>query len=149
MSVAAAVIVSASVHVIAVGRVDGLVVNVRFGSRQGDAFLVPEWRTIPPQGTEGVLERSKDMRGYYADRDEIIGRLRRIEGQVRGLQRMVETDEYCIDILTQITAASNALKKVAVGLLDDHIRHCVAQGSEEGKDMVREATAAIERLVKA
>jgi CsoR family transcriptional regulator, copper-sensing transcriptional repressor len=89
------------------------------------------------------------MRGYYADRDEIIGRLRRIEGQVRGLQRMVEGDEYCIDILTQITAASNALKKVAVGLLDDHIRHCVAQGTEEGKDMVREATAAIERLVKA
>ena len=89
------------------------------------------------------------MRGYYADRDEIIGRLRRIEGQVRGLQRMVENDEYCIDILTQITAASNALKKVAVGLLDDHIRQCVAQGSEEGKDMVREATAAIERLVKA
>ena len=89
------------------------------------------------------------MRGYYADRDEIIGRLRRIEGQVRGLQRMVEGDEYCIDILTQITAASNALKKVAVGLLDDHIRYCVAQGSEEGKDMVREATAAIERLVKA
>lgn len=89
------------------------------------------------------------MRGYYADRNEIIGRLRRIEGQVRGLQRMVENDEYCIDILTQITAASNALKKVAVGLLDDHIRHCVAQGSEEGKDMVREATAAIERLVKA
>ena len=89
------------------------------------------------------------MRGYYADRDEIIGRLRRIEGQVRGLQRMVENDEYCIDILTQITAASNALKKVAVGLLDDHIRHCIAQGSEEGKDMVREATAAIERLVKA
>jgi DNA-binding FrmR family transcriptional regulator len=89
------------------------------------------------------------MRGYYAGKDEIIGRLRRIEGQVRGLQRMVENDEYCIDILTQITAASNALKKVAVGLLDDHIRHCVAQGSEEGKDMVREATAAIERLVKA
>jgi CsoR family transcriptional regulator, copper-sensing transcriptional repressor len=88
------------------------------------------------------------MRGYYAGKDEIIGRLRRIEGQVRGLQRMVDNDEYCIDILTQITAASNALKKVAVGLLDDHIRHCVAQG-EEGKDMVREATAAIERLVKA
>jgi CsoR family transcriptional regulator, copper-sensing transcriptional repressor len=89
------------------------------------------------------------MRGYYAGKDEIIGRLRRIEGQVRGLQRMVDNDEYCIDILTQITAASNALKKVAVGLLDDHIRHCVAQGSEEGTDMVREATAAIERLVKA
>ncbi len=89
------------------------------------------------------------MRGYYEDKDDLVRRLRRIEGQVRGLQRMVESDEYCIDILTQITAASNALKKVAVGLLDDHIRHCVAQGTEEGTDMVREATTAIERLVKA
>ena len=81
-------------------------------------------------GKEGPL------RGYYEDKGNILGRLRRIEGQVRGLQRMVANDEYCIDILTQVTAASNALKKVAVGLLD------------EGKDMVSEATAAIERLVK-
>ncbi|MDQ3952766.1 MAG: metal-sensitive transcriptional regulator [Actinomycetota bacterium] len=88
------------------------------------------------------------MRGYYADKEDLGARLKRIEGQVRGLQRMVDNDDYCIDILTQITAASNALKKVAVGLLDQHIRHCVAQGTEEGKDMVREATAAIERLVK-
>ena len=89
------------------------------------------------------------MRGYYEDKDDILKRLKRIEGQVRGLQRMVENDEYCIDILTQITAASIALKKVAVGLLDDHIRHCVVEGTEKGKDMVGEATAAIERLVKA
>jgi DNA-binding FrmR family transcriptional regulator len=89
------------------------------------------------------------MRGYYADKEDIQARLRRIEGQVRGLQKMVDNDDYCIDILTQITAASNALKKVAVGLLDDHIRHCVAHGTEEGRDMVKEATAAIERLVKA
>ena len=88
------------------------------------------------------------MRGYYEDKDAVLARLRRIEGQVRGLQRMVENDDYCIDILTQIAAASNALKKVAVGLLDDHIRHCVTEGTEEGVDMVREATAAIERLVK-
>jgi CsoR family transcriptional regulator, copper-sensing transcriptional repressor len=88
------------------------------------------------------------MRGYYAGKDDLLGRLKRIEGQVRGLQRMVENDDYCIDILTQITAASNALKKVAVGLLEDHIRHCVAEGTEEGKDMVHEATQAIERLVK-
>lgn len=88
------------------------------------------------------------MRGYYEGKDDVLARLRRVEGQVRGLQRMVENDEYCIDILTQITAASNALKKVAVGLLDDHIRHCVAEATEEGKDMVAEATAAIERLVK-
>ncbi len=88
------------------------------------------------------------MRGYYGNKDDLLARLKRIEGQVRGLQRMVDNDDYCIDILTQITAASNALKKVAVGVLDDHIRHCVAQESEEGKDMVREATMAIERLVK-
>src|SRR5918995_7475361 len=86
--------------------------------------------------------------GYTENKDDYLKRLRRIEGQIRGLQRMVENDDYCIDILTQITAASNALKKVAVGLLDDHIRHCVTSGSEEGKDMVREATAAIDRLVK-
>ena len=88
------------------------------------------------------------MRGYYDDKDELAGRLRRIEGQVRGLQRMVENDEYCIDILTQISAASNALKKVAVELLDDHIRHCVVNQTESGKDMISEATAAVERLVK-
>jgi CsoR family transcriptional regulator, copper-sensing transcriptional repressor len=89
------------------------------------------------------------MRGYYDDKEDVLARLRRIEGQVRGLQRMVDDDAYCIDILTQITAASNALKKVAVGLLDDHIRHCVGKETEAGKDMVGEATAAIERLVKA
>lgn len=89
------------------------------------------------------------MRGYYENKDDVLARLRRVEGQVRGLQKMVEKDEYCIDILTQVTAASNALKKVAVGLLDDHIRHCVAHGTEEGRDMIGEATAAIERLVKA
>jgi CsoR family transcriptional regulator, copper-sensing transcriptional repressor len=86
--------------------------------------------------------------GYARNRDELLTRLRRIEGQVRGLQRMVENDKYCIDILTQISAASNALKKVALGLLDDHIRHCVVNQTEDGKDMVREATAAVERLVK-
>lgn len=88
------------------------------------------------------------MRGYYGNKDDLLARLRRIEGQARGLQRMVENDEYCIDILTQITAASNALKKVAVGVLEDHLRHCVAGNVEPGKDMVREASAAIERLVK-
>jgi DNA-binding FrmR family transcriptional regulator len=88
------------------------------------------------------------VRGYYKDKDDILARLRRIEGQMRGLQRMVDEDEYCIDILTQITAASNALKKVAVGLLEEHLRHCVANQTED-KDMIREASAAIDRLVKA
>ncbi len=88
------------------------------------------------------------MRGYYTNKNDVMARLRRVEGQIRGLQRMVEEDEYCIDILTQMTAATKALKKVAVGLLDDHIRHCVMNQSEEGKDMIKEATAAIDRLVK-
>ncbi|MDQ3877667.1 MAG: metal-sensitive transcriptional regulator [Actinomycetota bacterium] len=88
------------------------------------------------------------MRGYYEDKEELIGRLRRVEGQIRGLQRMVDSDEYCIDILTQISASSNALKKVAVKLLDEHLRHCVANHTEKGKDMVADATAAVERLVK-
>jgi CsoR family transcriptional regulator, copper-sensing transcriptional repressor len=88
------------------------------------------------------------VRGYYDDKKDVLARLRRVEGQVRGLQRMVDEDEYCIDILTQISAVNSALKKVAVGLLDDHIRHCVVNEAEPGKDMVAEATAAIERLVK-
>ena len=88
------------------------------------------------------------MRGYYADKEDILARLRRIEGQVRGIQKMVDNDKYCIDILTQVNAATRALKQVAVGLLDDHIRHCVANQTEEGKDMIKEATAAIDRLVK-
>lgn len=87
--------------------------------------------------------------GYYEHKSDVLTRLRRVEGQIRGLQRMVEEDSYCIDILTQITAASNALKKTAVALLDDHIRNCVADPKHAGdKDMVSEATAAIERLVK-
>jgi DNA-binding FrmR family transcriptional regulator len=87
--------------------------------------------------------------GYASNAEELTGRLRRIEGQVRGIQRMVAEDEYCIDILTQISAASGALKKVAVALLDDHIRHCVAEArgpSREAK--VAEATAAVDRLLK-
>ena len=88
------------------------------------------------------------MRGYYENKDDVLARLRRIEGQVRGLQRMVEEDQYCIDILTQVTAATSALKKVAVGLLEDHLRHCVADQTQDDTDMVAEATAAIERLVK-
>ena len=95
------------------------------------------------------LEGEVVEHGYYEHKDDVLARLRRIEGQARGLQRMVEEDTYCIDILTQITAATNALKKTAVALLDDHIRHCVTGAAGgDGKDMVAEATAAIERLVK-
>ncbi|HSZ42187.1 MAG TPA: metal-sensitive transcriptional regulator [Trebonia sp.] len=92
------------------------------------------------------------MHGYTADKDKYLNRLRRIEGQVRGLQRMVDEDKYCIDILTQISAVNSALQSVALGLLEDHLGHCVAQAVAEGGDTatekVREASDAIERLVK-
>jgi DNA-binding FrmR family transcriptional regulator len=87
------------------------------------------------------------------NKDDYLKRLRRIEGQVRGLQRLVEEDTYCIDILTQISAATKALESVAVGLLDEHMRHCVrdaaGESSERADAMIDEATRAIERLVRA
>lgn len=92
------------------------------------------------------------MRGYTSDKDAVLKRLRRVEGQVRGLQRMVEDDEYCIDVLTQIAAATKALQAVSLGLLDEHLKHCVAdalaQGGEGADAKVREAGDAIARLVR-
>jgi DNA-binding FrmR family transcriptional regulator len=92
------------------------------------------------------------VRGYTQDRDAYLKRLRRIEGQVRGLQRMVEEDVYCIDVLTQVSAVTRALQAVALGLLEDHLGHCVAQAIEQGgpeaQDKVREAAEAVSRLVR-
>jgi CsoR family transcriptional regulator, copper-sensing transcriptional repressor len=89
------------------------------------------------------------MAGYSMSRDEYLKRLRRIEGQVRGLQRMVSDDRYCIDILTQVSSVTRALQGVAVGLLDEHMRHCVMEAAAQGDDSkVEEATAAIERLIR-
>jgi DNA-binding FrmR family transcriptional regulator len=92
------------------------------------------------------------MVGYTEDKDDIRKRLRRIEGQVRGLQRMVEEDVYCIDVLTQVAAATKALQVVALSLLEDHLSHCVseaiASGGPDAEVKVREATAAIGRLVR-
>jgi len=89
-------------------------------------------------------------RGYSMDKDDYTKRLRRIEGQVRGIERMIDTDTYCIDVLTQVAAVTKALQSVAVGLLDQHIRHCVAHADEaSAEEMITEATRAIERLVKA
>lgn len=93
------------------------------------------------------------MPGYSMDKDDYARRLKRIEGQVRGLQRMVDDDTYCIDVLTQISAVSSALESVALGLLDQHIRHCVADAARQGDAaeadrIVAEATAAIARLVR-
>jgi CsoR family transcriptional regulator, copper-sensing transcriptional repressor len=90
--------------------------------------------------------------GYESHKDQLLKRLRRIEGQVRGLQRLVESDTYCIDVLTQISATSRALQSVAVELLHDHLDHCVRDaitaGGPAGEAKVEEAMAAIERLVK-
>jgi CsoR family transcriptional regulator, copper-sensing transcriptional repressor len=92
------------------------------------------------------------MHGYTHDKDAYIKRLRRIEGQVRGLQRMVEQDKYCIDILTQVSAATKALQSVALGLLEEHLGHCVVQAVSEGGDTatekISEASDAIARLVR-
>jgi CsoR family transcriptional regulator, copper-sensing transcriptional repressor len=90
--------------------------------------------------------------GYTDNRDQILLRLRRIEGQVRGVHRMVEQDTYCIDVLTQVSAATRALESVALLLLDDHLSHCVAhavaEGGEVADEKLKEASAAIARLVR-
>ena len=92
------------------------------------------------------------MRGYSSDKETYVRRLRRIEGQVRGLQGMVEDDRYCIDILTQVSAATRALHEVALGLMTDHLEHCVreavASGSDQADEKIAEASAAIARLVR-
>jgi DNA-binding FrmR family transcriptional regulator len=90
--------------------------------------------------------------GYAGDKDVVLARLRRVEGQVRGIARMVEEDTYCIDILTQVSAATRALENVALLLLDDHLDHCVrdaaARGGAEADEKLAEASAAIARLVR-
>jgi DNA-binding FrmR family transcriptional regulator len=90
--------------------------------------------------------------GYIAAKGEYTKRLRRVEGQIRGLQRMVESDTYCIDILTQVSATTKALQAVALGLLDDHMNHCLAEAASAGGPVadakLREASAAIARLLR-
>jgi DNA-binding FrmR family transcriptional regulator len=92
------------------------------------------------------------MVGYSEDKEAVLKRLRRIEGQVRGLTRMVESDTYCIDVLTQVSASTRALEAVALELLGDHLSHCVhdaiSVGGPEADDKIAEARAAIERLVR-
>ena len=92
------------------------------------------------------------MHGYAENKTAHLRRLRRIEGQVRGLQRMIENDEYCIDVLTQISAATRALQAVSLGLLDEHLKHCVSQAINEGGSAadakIAEASDATARLVR-
>jgi DNA-binding FrmR family transcriptional regulator len=89
-------------------------------------------------------------RGYSATKDQLRTRLRRIEGQVRGVERMVEEDRYCIDVVTQISAVQAALDKVALGLLDDHARHCVIEGGADGspEQLTEELMGAVGRLLR-
>ncbi|WP_446666927.1 metal-sensitive transcriptional regulator [Flexivirga sp. B27] len=92
------------------------------------------------------------MVGYTGSKDDYLKRLRRIEGQVRGIQRMVEEDTYCIDVLTQVSAVTKALQTVSLGLLEDHVGHCVVDAARESDEAanakVREASDAIARLVR-
>lgn len=95
---------------------------------------------------------SETSHGYMNDKDKYLARVRRIEGQARGIHRMIEEDTYCIDILTQVSAMTSALENVALALLDDHLDHCVAEavssGGDEAQEKIQEASAAIKRLVK-
>jgi DNA-binding FrmR family transcriptional regulator len=89
-------------------------------------------------------------RGYTATKDQLLARIRRIEGQVRGIAKMVEEDRYCIDVLTQISAIQAALDKVGLGLLDGHARHCMHEGAADGRsnEMATEMMAAVGRHMK-
>lgn len=93
-----------------------------------------------------------DMHGYEGHKDDLLKRLRRAEGQVRGIARMVDDDQYCIDILTQVSAVTKALENVALSLLDDHLSHCVAEAAAQGgpvaEEKLKEANQAIARLVR-
>lgn len=97
-------------------------------------------------------DRQPGAHGYISDKDNYLKRLRRIEGQARGLQRMVDDEQYCIDILTQVSAMTKALQSVALALLEDHLSHCVldaaATGGDAAQEKVHEAAAAIARLVR-
>ena len=100
---------------------------------------------------ETAVDQAQPTHGYTANKEAHLKRLRRIEGQIRGLQRMVDEDKYCINVLTQVSAATRALESVALGLLDEHLHHCVAHAIADGGDgqeKIDEATAAIARLVR-
>ena len=102
--------------------------------------------------SQGAPVTEAHTHGYAATKDAHLTRLRRVEGQVRGVQRMIEEDAYCIDILTQVSAVTKALESMALALLDEHLRHCVTEaiqaGGDEAEDKVNEASRAIARLVR-
>ncbi|CAL9502150.1 hypothetical protein SUDANB176_03465 [Streptomyces sp. enrichment culture] len=103
-------------------------------------------------GTDVVTDHDRGIHGYHHQKQDHVKRLRRIEGQIRGLQRMVDEDVYCIDILTQVSASTKALQSFALQLLEEHLRHCVADAAVKGGDeidaKVKEATQAIARMMR-
>jgi CsoR family transcriptional regulator, copper-sensing transcriptional repressor len=108
---------------------------------------------VPPKGiVGGEVEEVRAMPGYSDSKEAHIRRMRRIEGQVRGISKMIESDKYCIDVLTQVSAVNKALEAVALNLLDEHLAHCVtdavAEGGEVADEKIKEASAAIARLVR-
>ncbi|MEU1913456.1 metal-sensitive transcriptional regulator [Streptomyces massasporeus] len=108
--------------------------------------------TADTTGADGTADHDHGVHGYHKQKDEHVKRLRRIEGQIRGLQRMVDEDVYCIDILTQVSASTKALQSFALQLLEEHLRHCVADAALKGGDeidaKVKEATQAIARMLR-
>ena len=102
--------------------------------------------------TTETMPATEKGHGYINDKDRYLARLKRIEGQARGIHRMVEEDTYCIDILTQVSALTSALENVALGLLEDHLKHCVVaavqDGGADGEAKIKEASEAIARLVR-
>ncbi|OMH32380.1 metal-sensitive transcriptional regulator [Tersicoccus sp. Bi-70] len=105
-----------------------------------------------PSTASASTAPSSPVHGYISDKDRYLARLKRIEGQARGIHRMIDEDTYCIDILTQISALTSALENVALGLLDDHLKHCVVDAAKAGgpdaEQKIKEASDAIARLVK-
>ncbi|MFB6889603.1 metal-sensitive transcriptional regulator [Kitasatospora sp. NPDC056327] len=114
----------------------------------GETLALP----VTAEAPAAVGRAGHGPHGYSAQKDAHLKRLRRIEGQIRGLQRMVDEDVYCIDVLTQVSAGTKALQSFALSLLEEHLRHCVALAAEEGgaelDAKVAEATAAIARLLR-
>ncbi|MEU0165373.1 metal-sensitive transcriptional regulator [Streptomyces sp. SID5643] len=108
--------------------------------------------TADTAGADVAADHDHGVHGYHQQKDEHLKRLRRIEGQIRGLQRMVDEDVYCIDILTQVSASTKALQSFALQLLEEHLRHCVADAALKGGDeidaKVKEATQAIARMLR-
>ncbi len=120
-----------------------------------DAMTTTEAGAQAPSSAPAPVEAASGhptVHGYHKQKDEHLKRLRRIEGQIRGLQRMVDEDTYCIDILTQVSASTKALQSFALQLLEEHLRHCVADAALKGGDeidaKVEEATKAIGRLLR-